>query len=288
MTWMANRKLCQTIFPPWNIPFFIILFYFPCLFVWYWKSPWMPPLSPPPPSGGSGEVLVKPSSALAHLSSFNFLNGGMRGQKERQLSGFSPLLNHLSPKSVCFPLCVFVFALTGNTAFYSNICPNVITEPQFWCLLCRLLLDALILGKHNVGRSHTKLKCEFGFQAATNMTNDYLSEVYLLYHNFTLMVFSLQTCPSEHIESSSRDACWGVECVGGSWERRSQANVELLPQLLLFLDNEHFPTENKCDYIKYSHIQTMVTALIVLELLLSIFIDIGIGICWFSQATDPG
>lgn len=178
MTWMANRKLCQTILPPWNIPFFIILFYFPCLFVWYWKSMWMPPFFSPP-SRGSGEVLVKPSSAFAHLSSFNFLNGGMRGQKERQLSGFSPLLNHLSPKSVCFPLCVFVFALTGNTAFCSNIGPNVIAEPQFWCLLCHLLLYALILGRNNVGRSHTKLKCEFGFQAATNMTNDYLSEVYL-------------------------------------------------------------------------------------------------------------
>lgn len=131
-----HRKLCQTIFPPLNIPFFIILFYFPCLFVWCWKSLWMPPLPPPHPlSGGSGEVLVKPSSALAPLSSFNFLNRGMRGQKERQLSGFSPLLNHLSPKSVCFPLCVFVFALTGNTAFCSNICLNITTEPQFLVLM---------------------------------------------------------------------------------------------------------------------------------------------------------
>lgn len=50
------------------------------------------------------------------------------------------------------------------------------------------------------------------------------------------------------MESNSRDACWGLDlCVGGSWEKRSQANVELLPQLLLFLDNEHFLTENKCD-----------------------------------------
>lgn len=30
----------------------------------------------------------------------------------------------------------------------------------------------LISGRNNVGRSHTKLKCEFGFQAAINMTND--------------------------------------------------------------------------------------------------------------------
>lgn len=69
----------------------------------------------------------------------------------------------------------------------------------------------------------------------------------------------MQTSPSEHMESDSRDACWGVDaCVGGLWEKRSQANVELLPQLLLFLDNELFPTDNKCDYIKHSHIETMV------------------------------
>lgn len=79
------------------------------------------------------------------------------------------------------------------------------------------------------------------------------------------------------MESNSRDACWGVDvCVGGSWEKRSQANVELLPQLLLFLDNEHFPTENKCDYIKYSHIETMLVVLIVFELLLAIFIILAL------------
>lgn len=129
---MANRTALPDYFPPLKHP----IFYNPLLLslslcVVLKEHVNAPLLLPPPPSRGSGEVLVKPSSALAHLSSFNFVNGGMRGQKERQLSGFSPLLNHLSPKSVCFPLCVFVFALTGNTAFCSNICPNVITEPQF-------------------------------------------------------------------------------------------------------------------------------------------------------------
>lgn len=111
-----HRKLCQTIFPPLNIPFFIILFYFPCLFVWCWKSLWMPP--PTPLSGGSGEVLVKPSSALAHLSSFSFLNRGMRGQKERRLSGFSPLLNHLSlPNLFVFP-SVYLCSLSQETQLF--------------------------------------------------------------------------------------------------------------------------------------------------------------------------
>lgn len=130
-----TQKALPDYFPPFKHP----LFYNPLLLSLSLCVVLKEPVNAPPPTiplgGGSGEVLVKPSSALAHLSSFNFLNRGMRGQKERQLSGFSPLLNHFSPKSVCFPLCVFVFALTGNTAFCPNSCPNAITEPQFLVLM---------------------------------------------------------------------------------------------------------------------------------------------------------
>lgn len=79
----------------------------------------------------------------------------------------------------------------------------------------------------------------------------------------------------------------GLMRVWVAHEKNALKQMLLLPQLLLFLDDEHFPTKNKCDYIKiFSYWDNAtVIALIVLELL-TISIDIGIGICWFSQATN--
>lgn len=130
MTWMGNTESSGRL-PLKTSPFFIILFYFPCLFVWCWKSLW----KPPPPAEAVVKCWWNPAQQpLAHLFSFNFLSRGMRGQEEHQLSGFSPLFKPSLPNLFVLP-SVYLCSLSQETAFYLTICLKVITQPEFLGLM---------------------------------------------------------------------------------------------------------------------------------------------------------
>lgn len=83
------------------------------------KEPWS---TPPTPFSAKGVVKCWRSPAqqsVAHLSPFNSPHRGMRGHKDHGLSGFfSSFKSAPSPKSVCFPFCVFVHSLTGKAFFF--------------------------------------------------------------------------------------------------------------------------------------------------------------------------
>ena len=121
-----QRELCQTFFffSLKHPLFFIILFYFPFLFVWCWKSLWASPPSPP-----SVNRVVKcwwspAQQSVAHLSLFNSLSRGMRGSQRARALRLSLFLNLLSLRSVCFLLCVCLWALPHRKHVFvcSTIC----------------------------------------------------------------------------------------------------------------------------------------------------------------------
>lgn len=76
------------------------------------------PVKAPPPAKAVVKCWWNPAQQpLAHLFSFNFLSRGMRGQKEQQLSGFSPLFNPSLPNLFVFP-SVYLCSLSQETQLF--------------------------------------------------------------------------------------------------------------------------------------------------------------------------